>query len=370
MYRWLSCALLASGCLPSPGPCDETAALELVYTEEGTPAFAGQAILQTSCGNGGFCHAEPSIPPGDRFGAPVDLGFDLRVASTSGDTQALETERLRNHLTRALGMRRELLAQIQAGQMPPEGDAGATYRCQILPSTCGSGGEDLAYDRFADDGVTFTPLPTLLDQDPARRDEAEEIVRNWLSCRTPVVERTVDRTDRGPNLVGFTVAACERSCVDVRWPEIYGRIIEPTCATSRCHDDSDPASGLDMLTGGADGMHARLVAGGQRADGAQCGPTGLTLIVASMPDASLLLQKVEAATGDDVCGSRMPLQGNPLSPQRQCVLRAWIECGACPEADGGACAACLDAAREDCNVDPTAASGCASTAPCVNRATL
>ncbi|MEZ4338277.1 MAG: hypothetical protein R3B82_16775 [Sandaracinaceae bacterium] len=372
MHRWLlSGALIcATGCLPSPGPCDQNAALELVYTEDGTPAFAGQAIVQASCGNGGFCHSSGEITGSDRFGAPVDLGFDVRIASTSDEVQAQESERLREHLSRVLGMRRDILAQIQASQMPPRGDAGEDYRCQIEPSSCGGAGQDLTFDRFEDDGVTFSPLPTLLDTDAARRDEAQEIVRNWLSCRTPVVERTNDRMDRGENLVGFTIPACERTCVDLRWPDIYTRLVEPSCATSRCHDDDDPAAGLDLLSGGAAGVHARVVAGGQGADGAQCSSTGLLIVAPMSPDDSLLLNKVEAASSDDVCGSRMPLSGNPLSPQRLCVLRSWIECGACAEADGGACAACLDAARAACNVDPGSATGCATTAPCTNRATL
>lgn len=368
MYRWLLCGALAcaSGCLPSPGPCDQNGALELVYQEDGTPAFAGQAIVQVSCGNGGFCHGSLVDGAQDRYGAPMDLGFDVTVASTSSAVQAADTERLREHLLRVLSMRREILQQIQQGQMPPGGDVGAEYRGQVMT----------AYDRFEDDGVTFSPLPTLLDDDPARRDEAEEIVRNWLSCRTPVVERTEDRMDRGDNVVGFTIAACERSCIDVTWASIYAGLIQPSCATSACHDADDPAGTLDLETGGAGGVHGRIV--DRPGQGAQCGPASPTPgepgvaapTVAPMDaEGSLLFLKVAAESGGDVCGSRMPLTGSPLSPQRLCALRAWIDCGACGEGDAS-CDACLAMARADCNVDTSTESGCASTAPCVNRASL
>ncbi|MBX3274095.1 MAG: hypothetical protein KF729_27765 [Sandaracinaceae bacterium] len=370
MKRWLVLtALGATGCLPGPGPCETFDVREIVYTADGLPAFAGQAVLQTSCGNGGFCHAADDIPLADRFGVPLGLGFDVRLAATSSEAETAAVQRLVDHQTRALRMRGAILQQVQLGRMPPTGGAGEAYRCQVTPSACGGAPEeDLVFDRFDDDGTTFRPMPTLLDPDPARRAEAEEILRNWLSCGTPVVERTVD--SRRPNPAGYTVPECERTCVDVRWPSIYERIIAPSCASSRCHDEDDPAGRLDLATGGAEGVHARLVAGGQVADGAQCRATGMRMIEPSAADESLLFLKVAAASSMDVCGSRMPLAGNPLGLQRRCVIFEWIACGACVEADGGACAACLDRARTTCNADPAQASGCGTTAQCSNRVEL
>ncbi|MCB9596413.1 MAG: hypothetical protein H6719_27065 [Sandaracinaceae bacterium] len=379
MYRWLVLgALCTSGCLPSPGPCDQNAALELVYTEDGLPAFAGQAVMQTSCGNGGFCHSD-GIAAEDRFGAPAGLGFDVSLASTTRSADPVASERLRTHTVRALNMRGSILAQVQGEHMPPGGDAGERYRCQILPTTCGEAVGDLTYDRFADDG-TASRLPTLLDEDPASRAEAEDILRNWLSCGTPVVERTSGRPET--NVIGFTAEPCERSCVDVTWPAIYESIIVPRCATSACHGTASASHRLDLAAGGAAEVYGRLL---DRAPlGTGCGeipaagdPTQamepgwhVPTLVAGDADGSLLVMKIEAGSAPDVCGAPMPGSGSPLSDQRRCVIREWVACGACPEADGGACAACLETARTTCNSDPTAALGCIESSMCVNRAEL
>jgi len=374
------CALCSTGCLPSIGECDQEAALEVVYKEDGTPAFAGQAILETSCGAGGFCHASDDVPPQDRYGAPVDLGFDVTIASTSAAPNEEQSERLRVHTLRVLSMRSSILGQVQDGHMPPGGDTGERYRCQIFPSECGGDGIDLVYDRVADDGITFSRLPTLLDEDEASRDEAEEIMRNWLACRSPVVERTEERRDRLEDVIGFTVAACTRSCTDVSWQAIYDEILVPSCSTSACHDEVLPAGQLDFVTGGLDGAFERLVTDAQRAQGTSCrsgasGPMapepgeGAALIVPGEPDESLILLKVEASDSPEVCGSPMPQLGSPLNPQRLCALREWIACGAC-DMDDRSCDDCLEAARTTCRIDLSAENNCSETDPCVNRVTL
>jgi len=355
-------ALGSAGCLPSVGDCDQEAALEVVYTADGTPAFAGQAVLFTSCGAGGFCHATDSIDAQDRFGAPVSLGFDVGIASAGAAPNEEQAERLRRHVQTVLDQRSNILDQVRSGSMPPEGGAGETYRTQVA-------GPEFTYDRFEDDGVTFAPLPSLYDEDEARRDEAEEILRNWLACRTPVIERTEMRDDRLDNVIGFTVAACNRTCTDVTWEAIYGEVLAPTCATSRCHDETDPAAELDFVTGGADGLFQRLVVDGQTAVGTQCAAEGQSLVIASEPDMSLLLLKLEAASSDDVCGSRMPLSGSPLNSQRLCAIREWIACGACNAGDDS-CDDCLEMARTTCRIDLSAESNCSESDPCVNRVTL
>ncbi|HGG57737.1 MAG TPA: hypothetical protein ENK31_08080, partial [Nannocystis exedens] len=196
--------LFAAGCFPDPGPCDQSAAFEVVYSPDGIPAIAGQAVMQTSCGNGGFCHSDGDIPLPDRFGAPNNLGFDTRIAATTAflcqdpacDAEAgrldccnaLEPDALRlgAHQDRISSMVGEILLQVQSGSMPPQGEAFARYRSQI---------EDLGvrFDRIADDGVTATRLPTLIDENATDRDAAQEILQNWLACGAPVIERTIAR---------------------------------------------------------------------------------------------------------------------------------------------------------------------------------
>lgn len=389
MYRWLLCGALvcASGCLPSPGPCDLGAAGEIVYQRDGTPAFAGQAVIQTSCGNGGFCHSASDIDLQNRYGAPEGFSFDVSVADTAAGASREESFRLRENIQRILSMRGEVLRQIRDGHMPPpHGEGGDAYRCDITPSTCASGSsEDFFYERIADDGATATPLPTLLDDDPARRDEAQEIVRNWLACRAPAVEHTQGRMV-GPMECGddgnqycdlFTVPACERSCVDVTWSALYAGVVQTSCTSSSCHDGSNPAGDLDLVTDGAEAARGRLVgvaaAGpGCRVDSAppagQPGEPGFDLprVVPMDAEGSLLYLKLAAGASTEVCGNRMPASGGALSAQRLCAFRAWIDCGACGEGDTS-CDTCLEAARAECNADPTSESGCATTAPCDNR---
>lgn len=384
-----------------PGPVDEDAALEVVYDPSGVPAFAGQAVVIESCGQGGFCHARDfdettsDDPHGVRLGAPAGLGFDLRLASTTNDANEEETARLSAHVDRVFGTRAEIWRQVSIGSMPPRGDARAEYLRLVRPVDRPDAW--LRYDRVADDGVTFTPLPSLLSDDEVEVEAARQILRNWLASLSelgppPVVERTQERVDREGNVIGRTVATCERDCVDATWPSLYERLIRPTCTLSRCHSASEgpppraPAAGLDMLAfQDTDALmepptleilstiHDRLVTNGV-SEGDQCGPQGLPLIAAGDPEGSLLFLKVSPplrdAMGrpiDFICGSPMPLSGNPLTEQRLCALRAWIECGACEDPTDAACLPCVEAARESCNIDPDAVDGCIATRPCPNR---
>ena len=90
LYRALfilgSLALAAplAGCSRELGSCDELASRGLVWDEGGVPAYAGQALMIASCGHGAFCHAE-GIAPEDRFGAPMGLDYDLRLADSEVD---------------------------------------------------------------------------------------------------------------------------------------------------------------------------------------------------------------------------------------------------------------------------------------------
>src|SRR5690606_10471103 len=103
--------------------------------------------------------------------------------------------------------------------------------------------------------------------------------------------------------------------------------------------------------------------------GDQCGPEGLPLIAPGDPEGSLLFLKVRATSSDEVCGSAMPLSGNPLTEQGLCALRAWIECGACEDPEDAACRPCVEAARVACNIPAGATNGeCITTRPCPNRA--
>ncbi len=351
MTRWpaVLALALALGCAPSLGDCDNQAALEIVYDPAGSPAFAGQALMVTGCGGGAFCHAE-GVPLMDRFGAPVDLDFDLRIASSSTFAELPAVDRLARHQQAIVRERHLVWEQIERGFMPPPGSVGPG----------GYADSGASYERVDVDGVTFRPLPGLDDPD------ARELARNWLACGAPVIERTQPREDRLPSDVGFEISACERDCVDLTWPALLERAIAPGCATASCHDDDAPAAALD-LSGESAAAHARLVGVTSASDA--CGATMLDMVTPMDADASLLFAKVNP--GATTCGMPMPLSGNPLSEQRLCALRAWIECGACPEADGGACRACIEGRRAECGVQLVdGAAECIEQAPCEGFAQL
>lgn len=364
MRRTGSLALVAmtlgvGACTPSVGECDQSLALELAYDQEGVPAFAGQALVIQSCGSGGFCHSK-GIDAAERLGAPYGLDFDVRPASTGGfSSTAMENAavlRLEEDRLRVLELRGAIWKQVELGHMPPRGAAGEEYWSSVTSS----------YEIVTNEaGTEFAPLPGL------DTDEGRNILRNWLACGAPLVERTVERLDREPT-DNFIVPVCQRDCVDLTWPSIYERVIEPGCATSRCHDDSFPAGRLNLAGNAMAVYRDRLLNAAPQ--GEQCRAESTPLLTPFDPAASLLFLKVAATSSDDVCGSRMPLSGSALPDQRLCAIREWIECGACPEADGGACADCLREPErlERCNLadDGSGAYVCAEEATCSNRASL
>lgn len=335
MRRLLPFALvsLLASCA-SPGACDpDDSHFDLVYDSQGVPAFAGQAMIIESCGYGNYCHSGPEVTGANRIGAPVGLDFDLRVASVGIEEEPLATERLDQNQVRMIGMRDSVWSQVSTGNMPPPGNQ---YR--DLLTAGGSDPERHAY--VASDGAR-TPLPDIASA------EGRELVRNFLACAGPVVERVVAH----PNAIQFTVPLCEQNCADVTWPSLQENLLLRSCAFGDCHDSTDPPVGLDF-TGPAAEVASRLINMTRPPEivGGQCGARSDSYIVPGDVDGSFLYEKVSVATSDDTCGSVMPLRGNRLTEQRLCALRSWIECGACPEADGGACAACLEGARAACNV--------------------
>lgn len=335
---------LSIGCSPDLGECDEMAAMELVYTADGTPALAGQALVNQSCGGGGFCHSAGAEPL-ERVGAPAGLDFDLALASSSEEFNEAAVMRLDRDQVRAFDLRHEILEQVQRGLMPPPGPEAADALAS-MPT----------YDRVAADGTSFVPLPAL------DTEEGEQILRNWLACGLPIVERTQDPVtipseyrDRDTYPLGLTVPSCARRCVDPTWPDIVEQILIPSCALSRCHDSEEPAAELDLSVADPsdptqlEALHATLLA--STAEGTLCAASEVAdapMFVPGDPDGSLLIQKV---TPDLVaCGSLMPLSGAQLSEQRLCALREWVMCGACADPTDPTCADCQDAARATCGV--------------------
>ncbi len=166
--------MVASGCIPPElGECDETVARVVVYTDDaqGLPAYAGQALINQSCGAGAFCHSEGAV---DRHGAPLGMDFDLALA-----TDEAQTERLRRDQATAHRLGRWILLEVQQETMPP-GAIGA---------------------EVAASGPAYRNLPALFSP------EGKETLRNWLACGSPVVERVSADRPTGVQPVGAIVPA-------------------------------------------------------------------------------------------------------------------------------------------------------------------
>lgn len=355
-----------------PGPRDVDLAREVVYDQQGTPAYAGQALVIQSCGAGGFCHREEreGLDPVDRFNAPQGLNFDVSLATTTREVAEDELLRQRANQEQMVALWLLVWDQVSGGHMPPGGAAGEEYAAQVERL-------GIRYDRFDDAGVP-SPLPGL------DTEEGLEIFRNWLSVGAPVVERT-EAFDGIADVTGLdagdVVPACNRECVEPTFESIYRIVVRPTCTASRCHDSDEPAAALDLrfreisnadpatfetelaaVTGDA---WSRLLEDGSLSPSEQCSGEGLPMVEASDAMRSIFYRKLFFASDDtSQCGSRMPLSGTPLNDQRLCAVRTWIDCGACAP-DDDSCDACIDAGRAACGV--TAAGECTEQAVCSNN---
>lgn len=295
-------SLALAACGPDLGVCDQQAAEAVVY-DDGLPAFEGQALMIQSCGSGGFCHSE-GIEAAERHGAPAGMELDLRLASQSPDVEEEALARLGRAQANAYFHRELIYAAVESGAMPPDVTDVPLGRPE--------------YQRVPDGAREGPALP------PIDSPEGLRILRNWLACEAPVVERTLPRSDGNDNTVGQTVATIETTPVEPRWGPIYERIITRSCALSSCHDADTAAGELDMST--PERAHEELLA---PAAGRFCGPTGATRVVPRDPEASLLIRKLRGNGPDGrVCGSRMPSAGSHLSDARVQTIETWIEAGA------------------------------------------
>jgi len=214
-----------AGCQTDLGPCDVQAARSIVYTDDslGSPAYAGQALIIQSCGSGSYCHAASAT---DRLGVPAGLDFDLRLATT-----AEETERLRDDQWTVYRFRDSIYEEVRHGYMPP-GAVGA---------------------EVAAAGPRYRDLP------PLDSAEARSVLRNWLSCGVPVVERMADDRPPGVEPVGAIVApsptvdasscaqgleVCQQMCVDTTSDPANCGTCDLACSGSEvCYDGGCLAGG-------------------------------------------------------------------------------------------------------------------------------
>lgn len=330
-----------------PGACDDDAARAVVYDAAGRAMYAGQALVVGSCAGGGnFCHSSTAL---DRVGVPAGLDFDafpLGLPANTLDEAALAT------LVRAQATihrnRGGIYATVVGGSMPP-GEAG---------------------DRVVVHNYGWVSDPADLDSDQPLAEldtpEGQELLRNWLACGSPVIERwttyqPADCTTNADCASGVcTAAECEPAGDVVprierpllpNWSSIFAQVIQPNCITPGCHAP-DPGNGnaisadldLSTLELGYDQL-VGVEASENEAAGAECGGAGTVRVVAGDSAASLLVNKIANETPD--CGDAMPF-GQALDAEQIEVIRAWIDIGACrtdcalPDTAMNATATCVD----------------------------
>jgi len=301
----MACALsFVLGCGPELGECDPTAATRVAHhalesadgaPPSGLPAYEGQALLLQSCGYGSFCHGA-DLPPENRRGVPDGLSFDVNLAASDGTVDEARVARLRRARFRVVQEAVPILTAIDDGSMPPPPGPAVDDVLAGAP-------------RYAD--LDGEPLPSI-DSAAGR-----EIVRNWLACGAPVVERPAARDDGVPAVIERPLPLPP---IEPNWPSIYANLLSARgCARAVCHGGADESAGFVVRDEAQ--THAALV--GAAASGDACG--GRTLVDAMNPEGSLFLAKLR---GDAGCGDPMPLGGIPLRRVELEAVAAWIACGA------------------------------------------
>lgn len=118
---------------------------------------------------------------------------------------------------------------------------------------------------------------------------------------------------------GVDGSAAQDAALEPTFANVFAIVIEGTC--TGCHSNSSAALG-NLSLGDRCTAFKSLVR--RPAIGPACGESGRVRVVPGVPDESLLLQKLVAPA----CGSRMPLGGSAVAPEKIELLRAWITRGA------------------------------------------
>ena len=302
--------LLGTGCEPSLGECDMLEARALTYDALGKPYYKGQALMVASCGGtGGFCHTNAAVGTA-RHGVPFGFNFDMDLVprNLTLERDVAATDVLRAGQARTYEEREDIYGAVLDGDMP------------ALPEFYEHA------DNFVD--ADSHVLPRL------NTAEGQDILRNWLACGSPVVERrpTLDTEGHfvferpaGVTPVGDIVAP-NQSVLTPEFSSIYSTVIATTCGVAGCHQGTEPTGNLDM--GSLSVAYTNLVNVAAASPG--CNMSGATRVVPEDSDNSLLINKLEGhfANGDAVCGPQMPFGGTPLDQTVIDVIREWIDSGA------------------------------------------
>jgi hypothetical protein len=338
------------GQTPDGRPIDGPAAFAIAYrVTDGLPMYEGQALVQSTCGDGSFCHA-PAAIGADRFGVPAGLNFDVALACTDASQDptcappiqpcdgqvnspyCTRLTSLQNNQNQVNNFADSMIQEIRAGAMPP-GAAGQAVR-NNTPWIRSDGSE----------------LPSIDSSD------GQDIVRNWLACESPVVART--EAPPSPNLELQPCASVDQEiCIyngpqDLpapTWSDIYRSIMFTRCVL--CHGpangnvDQNPDNPLGgTIPGGASpaalaaldltgtdttdttdwpNQSWSAVVDALAADPGLCAGQG-DLVVPFDSPGSIVVQKLR---GTQTCGTEMP-PAQMISESLIQIVEEWVSLGA------------------------------------------
>lgn len=296
----LSTAIIAgsAGCEPDLGACEMDRAMVVVYRKDtdGTPFYAGQAIVQDSCS--GFCHAANAT--GDlRNGAPHGLNFD--VSPLTAQSAAADEGTLRAGISKVRDEAGDMYGQIEDGDMPP-GKVGM----RNVPAYKTASGAD-------------ANLPPISDA------VGKATVRNWLACGAPVISAVMGAplaTSAATIDKSQVVAGMPTVSTSATFTDVYTNVIKGGSCTT-CHQPGGPFMYLDLSTQAL--AYTSLVGkDASTSPGNQCAGRG-KLVVANDCQNSILYQKLLPSP---MCGAQMPLGATPLSQASVDLVCNWIKAGA------------------------------------------
>lgn len=284
------------GCEADLGTCNMEAATTVVYRNDtdGTPFYAGQAIVQDSCA-ANFCHSAKATGA-NRTGAPHGLNFDvgpITASSVAGDDAVL-----RDGIAKVRDEASDMYGEIESGAMPP-GNAGM----RTVPTY-----------KMTD---PKNPFPTI------QTAEGKATVRNWLACGAPVISAVTGApmASSVANIDHSQTAAAMPAMSSGTFADVYSMVIMTnTCTT--CHQPGSVFPTLDLSSMAT--AYNSLVTKGDPSPAGLCTGKG-KLVVPGDCDNSLLYQKLRPSPQ---CGVQMPQGGTPVSQAAVDLVCSWIKGGA------------------------------------------
>jgi hypothetical protein len=263
-------------------------ATAIVYSDNGTPYYAGQGLVQLSCSNG-VCHSSTATHD-SRRGAPHGVDFDLQPLFQGATPDNILS--LQHGVAKVREDADDIYGQLMSGSMPP-GAAGQ----RPTPTW-----------RYAD-GSAATDLPGITTQ------VGKATVRAWLACGAPVVAGITGAPPEATQL-GAIAQPLTMTPVMATFASVYDGVLK-SCGQS-CH----APGGLDPLDLSKQSIAYSSLVG---KDGAGlCAGKG-KLVDPGSCKTSLLYQKLQP---NPPCGSQMPLGMSPISQSALDALCMWIDAGA------------------------------------------